>query len=235
MQLTYLGHSGIALEIDSSATDAATSYKGQVLIDPFLTGNPVATLDASDLSPSHIVVTHAHGDHYGDTEAIATHANATLISTFEIVNYAAKKGVNGHGMNIGGGYSFGFGRVTFTPAWHSSAFPDGTYGGMPMGTVIESEGKTLYHAGDTALFSDMRLIGETWSLDLALLPIGDNFTMGPSAALKAVALLSPKVVIPIHYNTFDVITQDANAFKAQIERETNARCVVLEPGQQYTL
>ncbi|MEM6428790.1 MAG: metal-dependent hydrolase [Deinococcota bacterium] len=237
MQLRYLGHSGIALEIDSSAsgTDAATSYKGQVLIDPFLTGNPVANLNESDLAPSHIIVTHAHGDHYGDTEAIATRTNATLISTFEIVNYAANKGVNGHGMNIGGGHSFGFGRVTFTPAWHSSAFPDGTYGGMPMGVVIESRAKTLYHAGDTALFSDMRLIGETWSLDVALLPIGDNFTMGPSAALKAVTLLSPKVVIPIHYNTFDLIAQDAEAFRAQVERETDTRCIVLEPGQHYTL
>lgn len=230
MQLSYLGHSGIALEIDTTS-----AYKGQVLIDPFLTGNPVATASEDDFSPTHIITTHAHGDHYGDTETIATRSGATLISTFEIVNYAAKRNVSGHGMNIGGGYTFDFGRVTFTPAWHSSAFPDGTYGGMPMGVVIESEGKTLYHAGDTALFSDMRLIGETWSLDVALLPIGDNFTMGPDAALKAVALLSPRVVIPIHYNTFDLITQDAEAFKAQVERETDARCVVLEPGQQYTV
>ena len=223
MQLTYLGHSAIALELPNQ----------QLLIDPFISGNPVAKASPDDFSPSHIIVTHAHGDHYGDTEAIATRSGAMLVSTFEIVNYAANNDVNGHGMNIGGGYDFDFGQVTFTPAWHSSAFPDGTYGGMPMGVVVESGGKTLYHAGDTALFSDMKLIGSKWSIDVALLPIGDNFTMGPTDALTAIALLEPKVVIPVHYNTFDLIAQDAQTFKAQVEANTNATCVVLEPGQTH--
>jgi L-ascorbate metabolism protein UlaG (beta-lactamase superfamily) len=225
MQLTYLGHSAIALELD----------KQQVLIDPFISGNPVAKASPDDFSPSHIIVTHAHGDHYGDTETIAKSSGATLISTVEIVNYAAKNGVDGHGMNIGGGFDFDFGRVTFTPAWHSSAFPDGSYGGMPMGVVVESSGKTLYHAGDTALFSDMKLIGSKWSIDVALLPIGDNFTMGPEDALTAVTLLEPKVVIAVHYNTFDLIAQDAQAFKTNVETRTKASCVVLEPGQTYSV
>jgi len=225
MQLTYLGHSAVSLELTQQ----------QLLIAPFISANPATEANPDDFSPSHIIITHAHGDHYGDTESIATRCGATLISTFEIVNYAAKNGVNGHGMNIGGGFDFDFGRVTFTPAWHSSAFPDGTYGGMPMGVVIESGGKTLYHAGDTALFSDMKLIGSKWSIDVALLPIGDNFTMGPDDALAAVSLLKPKVVIPVHYNTFDLIAQDAQAFKANVEANTSASCVVLEPGQTHNL
>jgi L-ascorbate metabolism protein UlaG (beta-lactamase superfamily) len=225
MKLTYLGHSAVALELANQ----------QVLIDPFISGNPVATANVDDFSPSHIIITHAHGDHYGDTESIATRSGATLVSTFEIVNYAANNGVSGHGMNIGGGFDFDFGRVTFTPAWHSSTFPDGTYGGMPMGVVIESGGKTLYHAGDTALFSDMKLIGSKWSIDVALLPIGDNFTMGPDDALTAVALLEPNVVIPVHYNTFDLIAQDAQAFKTKVEANTKTTCVVLEPNQTHSV
>lgn len=225
MQLTYLGHSAVALELANQ----------QLLIDPFISGNPVATANPDDFSPSHIIITHAHGDHYGDSEAIAKRSGATLISTFEIVNYAANNDVKGHGMNIGGGFNFDFGRLTFTPAWHSSAFPDGTYGGMPMGVVIETGGKTIYHAGDTALFGDMKLIGSKWSIDVALLPIGDNFTMGPQDALTAVSLLEPKVVIPVHYNTFELIAQDAQAFKTEVEARTQASCMVLEPGQAYNL
>ena len=133
-------------------------------------------------------------------------------------------------MNIGGSYDFPFGRVQFTPAWHSSSFPDGTYGGMPMGVLIESEGKRIYHAGDTALFSDMTLIGQN-GLDLALLPIGSNFTMGPKDALEAVKLLKPKRVVPIHYNTFPPIKQDPEAFKAAVERHTDTECIILNAGE----
>jgi L-ascorbate metabolism protein UlaG (beta-lactamase superfamily) len=224
MKLTYLGHSGFSLELEGA----------QVLIDPFITGNPLAVHQPESFSPSHIILTHAHGDHVGDTETIARRSNAEIISSFEIINYFAAKDLNGHGMNPGGGFDFPFGRVTFTPAWHSSSFPDGTYGGMPMGVVIQAAGKQLYHAGDTALFSDMALIGRK-GLDAALLPIGDNFTMGPEDALEAIKLLKPKVVIPIHYNTFELIEQDTDAFKAAVERQTEAKCVILKAGEDYEL
>ncbi len=224
MILKYLGHAGFALKADNH----------HVLIDPFLSGNPLAQDKAEDFAPSYIILTHAHGDHYGDTEAIAKRSNAKVISNFEIVSYLEKLGVEGHPMNTGGSFDFPFGKVKFTPAWHSNSFPDGSYGGMPMGVVIEAEGKRLYHAGDTALFGDMALIGEM-GLELALLPIGDNFTMGPQDALAAVKLLKPKLVVPIHYNTFDVIKQDPAEFKSQVESQTGSRCVVLAPGQQLDL
>jgi L-ascorbate metabolism protein UlaG (beta-lactamase superfamily) len=224
MKLTYLGHSGFSLEFEGA----------QVLIDPFITDNPLAVHQPESFSPSHIILTHAHGDHVGDTETIARRSNAEIISSFEIINYFSAKDLNGHGMNPGGSFDFPFGRVTFTPAWHSSSFPDGTYGGMPMGVVIKAAGKRLYHAGDTALFSDMALIGRK-GLDAALLPIGDNFTMGPEDALEAVKLLKPKVVIPIHYDTFELIKQDTSAFKAAVEAQTEAKCVILKAGEDYEL
>lgn len=224
MQLTYLGHSAVELELSNSS----------VLIDPFITNNPVAKANADDFTPSHIILTHAHGDHVGDTEDIAKRCGAVVISSFEIVNYFASKDIEGHGMNPGGSFQFSFGKVKFTPAWHSSSFPDGTYGGMPMGVIIEAEGKRIYHAGDTALFSDMQLIGKK-ALDIALLPIGDNFTMGPEDAVEAVKLLRPKTVIPIHYNTFGQIEQDAHAFKQAVEAETSSQCVVLSANDSYKM
>ena len=224
MQLHYIGHSAFELKLS----------KTSILIDPFISGNPVTQAKASDFTPSHIIVTHAHGDHIGDTESIARANNAVLVSSFEIVNYFSAKAVSGHGMNPGGSFQFTFGTVKFTPAWHSSSFPDGSYGGMPMGVILELEGKRIYHAGDTALFSDMRLIGRK-PLDLALLPIGDNFTMGPEDALEAVKLLQAKTVIPIHYNTFSLIEQDAAAFKHAVETETSSQCVVLSPNETYQM
>ena len=224
MELLYYGHSAFHLTLGDTS----------VLIDPFLTDNPHTEVAPDAVRADYIILTHAHGDHVGDTEAIAERTGATLISSFEIVTYFSDKGVSGHPMNPGGGYDFSFGRVSFTPAWHSSSFPDGTYGGMPMGVVIEHEGKRLYHAGDTALFSDMTLIGRK-GLDAALLPIGDNFTMGPEDALEAVNLLGPKLVVPIHYDTFDPIKQDAEAFRREVETHTSARCRVLSAGEALTL
>src|SRR5262249_25534309 len=149
---------------------------------------------AGDVSANFIILTHAHGDHYGDTVAIAKRTGATVISNFEIVSYCQKQGVaNSHALHIGGGYTFPFGRVKLTVAHHGSSFPDGTYGGTPAGVVLEIEGKRLYNAGDTALFSDMSLIGEG-GLDVALLPIGDNFTMGPDDAAHAAKLLRARTV-----------------------------------------
>jgi L-ascorbate metabolism protein UlaG (beta-lactamase superfamily) len=224
MRLRYLGHSGFQFHHGGH----------EVVIDPFVSQNPSSPVEVGELSPSHILLTHAHGDHYGDTPAIAERTGATVVAPVEIAQYVSQRGMQGHGMNIGGGFQFPFGRVQFTPAWHSSSFPDGTYGGMPTGILLEIDGKRIYHAGDTGLFSDMRLIGRK-GIDLAMLPIGDFFTMGPDDALEAVKLLSPRAVVPIHFNTFPPIAQDAQAFKARVESETDARCIVLEPGDSTEL
>jgi L-ascorbate metabolism protein UlaG (beta-lactamase superfamily) len=220
MQLTFLGHSAVRLNLGEH----------DLIIDPFLSGNPLCPLGPDDVEPTHILLTHAHDDHIGDTEAIARRSGATIVSGFEIASHFGARDLRTHGMNPGGGFDFPFGRVTFTPAWHSSSFADGSYGGMPMGVMVFAGGKRLYHAGDTALFSDMALIGRH-GLDVALIPIGDNFTMGPDDALEAVKLLKPKRVIPIHYDTFDLIRQDAVAFKQRVESETDAFCSLLSPGE----
>jgi len=224
MKFTYYGHSTFHLEIGEHS----------ILIDPFISDNPHTDVSPETFSPSHIILTHAHGDHVGDTEAIAKRSGAKIVSSFEIANYFDAKDLNTHPMNPGGSYTFEFGTVKFTPAWHSSSFPDGTYGGMPMGVIVESGGKRAYHAGDTALFSDMSLIGKG-GLDAAFLPIGSNFTMGPEDALEAVKLLNAKQVVPIHYDTFDPIKQDAEAFKKAVEGETNSACTVLKAGEGLNL
>ncbi len=147
----------------------------------------------------------------------------------ELATYAAKKGLKSHGMNVGGSHSFPQGKVRYTPAWHSNSFPDGSYAGMPMGVVFEADGVSVYHAGDTALFSDMARIGDL-GIDLALLPIGDNYTMGPEDAVEATLLLRPQVVVPIHYATFPVLVQDASGFKASVESRAGVSCLVMQPG-----
>ena len=223
--LTYYGHSTWALDTKGTT----------ILIDPFFTGNPLAPVTAADVKPSYIIVTHAHGDHYGDTVELAKRTGATLIANFEIVNYAQKQGVaKAHPLHIGGGTAFPFGRVKLTIAFHGSSFPDGTYGGMPAGVLIETDGKRVYNAGDTALFSDMRLIGEG-GLDVAILPIGDNFTMGPEDAATAAKLLGATTVIPEHYNTWPIIKQDADAFKRRVESSTTSKVAVLKPGERFEI
>jgi len=224
LKLRYIGHSAVQL----------ITAGHEVLIDPYVSQNPAATIAVDELKPSHILVTHAHGDHWGDTPDIARRTGATVVSSAEIAGYAKRRGVESHGMNTGGRHQFSFGAVTFTQAFHSSSFDDGTYGGMPMGVLIEMAGLRLYHAGDTALFSDMSLIGRR-GLDVAMLPIGDNYTMGPDDAVEAVKLLGPKLVIPIHYDTFPFIAQDGAAFKVRVEAETTARCLPLRPGESVEL
>jgi L-ascorbate metabolism protein UlaG (beta-lactamase superfamily) len=177
-------------------------------------------------------VTHGHGDHFGDAPAIAKASGATLISNFEIASYAEKLGCKVHPLHIGGAARFDFGTVKLTIAHHGSCLPDGTYGGNPAGVFLDIDGKHVYHAGDTGLFYDMKLIGDR-RVDAALLPIGDNFTMGPEDALEAVKLIRPAVVIPMHYGTFDVVKQDPFAFKQKVESETRSRCVVLKPGESF--
>jgi L-ascorbate metabolism protein UlaG (beta-lactamase superfamily) len=203
----------------------------RVLIDPFLTGNPAAAAKASDVPADYILVSHGHGDHVGDTIDIARRTGATVIANYEISQWLEAKGLKKvHGQQHGGGHTFGFGRVKLTLAFHGSALPDGSNGGNPCGFLIScKDGKKIYDAADTGLFGDMRLIGEE-GIDLALLPIGDNYTMGPDDALRAVKLIQPKKVVPIHYNTFDLIAQDAKGWAERVRKETQAEPVVLAPG-----
>lgn len=224
MTLTFLGHAGVRIEHGAH----------ELLIDPFLTGNPLATIDPDSLAPSHILLTHAHADHVGDSVRIAKRCGATLVGAVEVVGHLARDGVEGVGMNVGGGADFPFGRVTFTPAWHSSSFADGSYGGTPMGVIVQLPGCTLFHAGDTALFSDLQLLAR-YQIDVALLPIGDHFTMGPDDALQAVRWLRPRWVIPIHYDTFPPIRQDAAAFAERVRAETDAAALVLAPGASWSM
>lgn len=207
-----------------------------LLIDPFLSDNPTADVGPDDINPDYILISHGHFDHVGDAVDIAKRTGAPVISTFEIVNYCQEQGAeNGHGLNIGGGYDFPFGRVQLTIAFHTSMLPDGSYGGDAAGFLITTGGATIYDAADTALFSDMKLYGDMNEIDVACIPIGDNFTMGPRDALQAVKFIHPKVVIPMHYNTFDLIAQDVDAWARQVEDETDTHAVVLKPGDSYNV
>ena len=180
----------------------------KLLIDPFLNGNPLAPVQPGEVAADYILVSHGHGDHVGDTIEIAKRTGATAISNFEIQNWVVGQGVEKtHPQHLGGGFDYPWGRVKLTIATHGSALPDGSCGGNPCGFLFYIQGKKIYHACDTGLFYDMKLIGEE-GIDLAILPIGDNFTMGPDDALRAVKLIEPKQVVPIHYNTFEVIAQD---------------------------
>ena len=225
MKLTYLGHSCILIETSSV----------KILLDPFITGNPKAPLRSDQIEADYVVVTHAHGDHWGNTLEFLERG-ATLISTVEVTAYAARQGADASkmiGMNLGGSVQLPFGKLTWTPALHSSSFPDGTPGGIAAGVVLELEGKRIYHAGDTALFSDMALIGKK-GLDLAILPIGDFYTMGPNEALEALEYLKPKAVLPVHHSTFPGIAQDASGFTTQAEA-MGVKGYPLEPGQALEL
>jgi len=219
-KLTYFSHAAWMIE----------SKGHKILIDPFLDGNPTSPVKAKDVKADFIIITHAHGDHIGDAVPIAKTCNALIISNFEIANWCSEKGVKTHGMHIGGSRQFPFGTVKLTPAFHGSSFPDGTYGGMPTGVLITVEGKTVYHSGDTGLFSDMKLIAEMNPIDIALLPIGDNFTMGLTDAVKAVEFLKPKKVIPMHYRTFGIIDTDPGEFRKMVQK-SGVDVQVLDYGQ----
>jgi len=224
-KLTWYGHSCFLIETD----------KAKLLIDPFLSGNPLAPVKADEVTADYILVSHGHGDHLGDSIDIAKRTGATVISNFEIQNWLANQGVeNVHPQHIGGGFDYPWGRAKLTIAQHGSALPDGSYGGNPCGFLLYIEDKKIYHACDTGLFYDMKLIGEE-GIDLAILPIGDNFTMGPDDALRAVKLIEPAQVIPIHYNTFDVIKQDPRAWADRVEQETSAKATVMNPGDQIQI
>ncbi|OCT12025.1 metal-dependent hydrolase [Paenibacillus pectinilyticus] len=210
-----------------------------LIIDPFLTHNPQATVKEEDIKADYILVTHGHDDHVGDTLPIAKRNDATVIAPNDLSRYLGFQGAKTHGMGIGGAFEFPFGKVKMTLALHDSSYnPHGTeeniYTGMASGFLITVEGKTIYHAGDTGLFSDMQLIGKLNKIDLAFLPIGDNFTMGPEDAVIAAQYLQAKTVVPMHYNTFPVIKQDPNAFVASLAAE-GITGLVMAPGQNIEL
>ena len=225
-RITWLGHATLLVETGGS----------RLLIDPFFTGNPACPLSADQVQADFILVSHGHGDHVGDAVAIAKRTGAMVIANFEIHEWMLKQGLKKvHGMQHGGGFNFPFGRVKLTLAFHGSMLPDGSNGGNPCGFLLYlKDGIKIYAAQDTGLFGDMRLIGEE-GIDLALLPIGDNYTMGPDDALRAIKLLEPKRVLPIHYNTWDLIAQDAGAWAGRVKRETKAVPVVLKPGEWLDL
>jgi L-ascorbate metabolism protein UlaG (beta-lactamase superfamily) len=221
-RVRWLGHATLLVETNGS----------KIVIDPFFTGNPACPIKVQNVEADFILVSHGHGDHVGDTIQLAQRTGATVVANFEIFEWLQKQGLTKvHGMQHGGGFTFPFGRVKMTLAFHGSALPDGSYGGNPAGFLITCrDGKKIYDAADTGLFSDMKLIGEE-GLDLAILPIGDNYTMGPDDALRAVQFLTPHKVLPIHYNTWPPIAQDANAWAARVKKETKAEPVVLSPGE----
>lgn len=222
LSLTWHGHATFSLNINGT----------HIVIDPFFAGNnPVAEVSVDAVAADYILITHGHGDHIADAIPLAQRTGATVIANFEIIGWLSGKGVaNTHAQHIGGGFNHPFGRVKMTPALHGSGLPDGSYGGMPGGFLITVGGKNIYIAGDTALYSDMSLIGEH-GIDLAVLPIGDNFTMGPDDALRAVKLLQPARVVPCHYGTWPVIDVDAEAWGERVAAETDAACVVMKVEQ----
>lgn len=225
--ITWLGHSSFALEAEGI----------RLLIDPYLNDNPTSPIKADKAEADFILLTHGHFDHVADAPTIAKRTGATVLANYEVGEWLKREGVAADKvvqMNPGGAVRLPFGRVKFTIAHHSSSTPDGAYGGVPGGFIIELAGKRLYFAGDTALFLDMKLIG-LGGLDLAVLPIGDLFTMGPEDAVEAVKFLNPKKAAPCHYNTWPPIAQDAAAWAEEVRRQTAAEAIIVEPGGSFVV
>ena len=226
MKVSYHGHSVVQIQVNGK----------KIIIDPFIRGNQLTDLKVDDVNPNVILLTHGHNDHVGDSVELAKRNNALVIANHEISTFLGCQGVNTHGMHIGGAHQFDFGKVKLTQAFHGSSYTTENneiiYCGMPAGILFMAEGKTVYHAGDTGLFSDMKLIGERHPIDLAFLPIGDNFTMGPEDAAYAAKLLGAKTIVPIHYNTFPPIKQNPEQF---IEMLENKNGKVMDPGEVIEL
>ena len=227
MNIRFLGHAAFALEHEGTT----------VLVDPFLTGNPKAAAAADDIAADAILLTHGHGDHLGDTVAIAQRTGAPVLAIVELANELSEELGEGHDVrdpNLGGTVEFEWGSVRLVPAWHTSTTPKGTVS-TPAGLVIEFGGKRIYHVGDTALFSDLQLAGKRGRLDAALLCIGGHYTMDRFDAVEAARLIGADLVIPCHYDTFPPIETDAQAFKADVEHGGVAQVAVLDPGQEHKL
>lgn len=223
MELRFLGHAAFAL------TDGGTT----VLIDPFLTGNPRAAASADELDATTILVSHGHGDHVGDTVGIAKRTGATVVAVVELANELGGEGVDVRDPNLGGTVTFDWGSVKLVPAWHTSTSPGGTPS-IACGLLVEFAGTTIYHLGDTCLFSDLQLVGRGREIDVALMPIGGHYTMDRHDAVEAARLVGARTVIPIHYDTFPPIETDAQAFKADVEAATSSQVVVLAPGETWS-
>ncbi len=215
--LTFLGHASFLLN----------DGKRTVAIDPFLTDNPVATMKADDVQCKYIALTHGHADHMGDTVAIAKKNGATVYGAFEIYQYLTEQGVTAEPANPGGKINTDFGWVAFTQAFHSSSY-EGRYMGMPCGVVVNMAGVTVYHLGDTGLFSDLKLIGELYRPDIALIPVGDRFTMGPELGTKAAEFVKPKVAVPMHYATWPLLRPDASGFDPK-----GVEVKIMQPGDSW--
>ncbi len=223
MKMQYLGHSVVLIE----------TMGKRIIIDPFISDNPQCPISLEELPKiDYIAVTHGHGDHIGNTVEISKRDDAAVISNYEICSYLQSKGVKTHPMHIGGAFTFDFGRVKLTPAFHGSSIAEGDkiiYAGMPAGVLIESDGKKIYHAGDTGLTVEMQLLKDE-NVDVAFLPIGGNFVMDEKDAVKAASFILPKRVVPIHYNTWDIIKADVSYFKKEVEK-LGVECIVMKPGE----
>lgn len=219
--LEYIGHSAFFIKTENA----------KILIDPFITGNPNANFDINNHKITDILLTHAHADHLGDAIPISRSQQAQITATFELANYCAKQGAFTLGVNIGGKIEYNWGSAKLLPAFHSSSTPDGSYAGMPASILIEINGTKIFHAGDTSLSSEIKTIGELYKPDIALLPIGSIFTMDIEDATLAAKWLNAKHVIPMHYNTFDLIKADAEKFKTNVEA-LGIKCSILKPSQR---
>ncbi|MFH0702093.1 MAG: metal-dependent hydrolase [bacterium] len=223
--IKFIGHSAFVINYGANS----------IIIDPFITGNSQAKFDPVDLNVRDILITHAHGDHLGDSIEIAKKKSATITAMFEIANYCAKKGVKTQGVNMGGKVPFSWGNAYWLPAAHSSSMPDGQYGGEAAGILLNIGGTSVFHAGDTGLHLNFKMIGEFYKPEISILPIGGYYTMGIDEAVQAAKWLGSKKIIPMHYNTFPQIQIDVKEFKKRIESEASAECIILNPGEIYKI